>query len=77
MTWWHGRGRNGKSVLADTLLGLLPVYVVETSASTFLADDKKDPNRPRSDLMRLRGSRLVVGAEAADRAGRMVSGSSS
>lgn len=66
MGWWHGRGRNGKSVLADTLLGLLPGYAVECPATTFLTDDKRAPNAPRPDLLRLQGARLVIGSEAAD-----------
>lgn len=66
MTWWHGRGRNGKSVLSDALLGLLPGYAVECPSSTFLNDDKRAPNAPRPDIIRLQGARLVLGSEVAD-----------
>lgn len=68
MVWLHGRGgRNGKSFLADLLLLLLPGYAIETSASSFVSDDKRNPNAPRSDLTRLQGSRLVFGQESNDR----------
>lgn len=68
MVWLHGRGgRNGKSFLADLLLLLLPGYAIETSASSFVSDDKRNPNSPRSDLTRLQGSRLVFGQESNDR----------
>lgn len=68
MVWMHGRGgRNGKSFLADLLLLLLPGYAIETSASSFVSDDKRNPNAPRSDLTRLQGSRLVFGQESNDR----------
>lgn len=67
MLWLHGRGgRNGKSFLTDLLLKLLPGYAIETSASAFVSDDKRNPNGPRSDLARLEGSRLVFGQESDD-----------
>lgn len=66
MTWWHGRGRNGKSVLSDTLLSLLPGYALDCPSSTFLNDDKRSPNAPRPDIIRLQGARLVLGSEVAD-----------
>lgn len=64
---WHGRGANGKSVLADVLMGVLGAYAMECPATTFVVSDKRAANAPRSDLLRLQGARVVLGTEVPDR----------
>lgn len=63
----YGTGANGKSTLMEVLRELLcdemedaPGYAVQTPADTLLA--RKDEG-PRSDLVRLRGARLVTAVE--------------
>lgn len=63
----HGRGRNGKSVYADLMVEVLGAYAVETSATTFVANDKRSPDAARSDLMRLAPARSVYASETPDK----------
>lgn len=60
----HGAGANGKSVFLRTLLSLFGNAGRTANFSTFL--HQRDAGRPRSDLARLAGARLVVAAEAGD-----------
>jgi putative DNA primase/helicase len=61
---FYGHGSNGKSVLLATLRGVLGDYAVHAAASTFMAQE--NDGRPRSDLLALKGSRLVTAVETED-----------
>lgn len=61
---FFGHGLNGKSVLLAVQRGVLGDYAVHAAASTFMAQD--NDGRPRSDLLALKGSRLVTAAETED-----------
>lgn len=56
----HGSGANGKTTLIETLRALFGDYGTQTPASTFL--ERRGDGIP-NDLARLRGARLVSGAE--------------
>lgn len=60
----HGSGANGKSVFLRTLLALFGNAGRTANFSTFL--HQRDGGRPRQDLARLAGARLVVAAEAGE-----------
>jgi putative DNA primase/helicase len=62
---FQGRGANGKSVLFDTIGEVVREWVVKTSSSTFLQKDTESTTRP--DLVRLQGSRIVIGGETPSR----------
>jgi len=64
-TLFQGRGANGKSVLLDTTSEVVREWVVKTSSSTFLQKDNESTTRP--DLVRLQGSRIVIGGETPSR----------
>lgn len=56
-----GSAGTGKSAMLDALQGALGDYAVATSSETFLAHTSVGGNR--GDIVRLAGTRLVVGAE--------------
>jgi len=62
-----GHGANGKTVLCEAIAHALGDYAAETPPETFMAFSGSDV-RPRNDLARLHGARLVMAAEAQDRA---------
>ena len=57
----HGSGCNGKSVLMETFRKVLGEYAVQADFSSF-AKQISD-GRPRNDLARMRGTRLVAASE--------------
>jgi len=57
----HGYGCNGKSVFANVLVGIMGDYAVTAPASMLTA--RKDADRPRNDVARLCGARLVLANE--------------
>lgn len=59
-----GSGANGKSVFLKTLLAMFGDSARTAAFSTFLA--QRDSGRPRPDLARLAGARLVTAAEAGE-----------
>ncbi len=61
----HGRGANGKSVLLDALHGAVGTYGVRAEAATFLS--RRDDTKPRNDIARLAGARLVSAEEPGER----------
>lgn len=61
----QGRGANSKSLLFDTFGEVVKEWVIKTPTSTFL-DKDNEPNT-RSDLVRLQGSRIVIGSEVKSR----------
>jgi len=61
---FYGHGQNGKSVLLAVLRGVLGDYATHAAASTFMAQD--NDGRPRSDLLALKGARLVTAVETED-----------
>lgn len=56
-----GHGSNGKSTFINTVLALLGEYGLTSQFSTFAEQDRS--GRPSSDLVRLRGMRLVAASE--------------
>jgi putative DNA primase/helicase len=61
---FYGHGQNGKSVLLAVLRAVLGDYAVHAAASTFMAQE--NDGRPRSDLLALKGARLVSAVETED-----------
>lgn len=65
---WYGKGADSKSVTARVVTHLLGPLVTQPAAETFLAtDNERDGNAPRSDLMALRGVRLIIAGEPSSR----------
>lgn len=60
----HGSGANGKSVFLHNILALFGNAGRTAAFSTFLA--QRDGGRPRQDIARLAGARLVTAAEAGE-----------
>ena len=65
---FHGIGANGKSTLENVLLGALGDYGRQADFETFLHSTGRSDRRgaARSDLVALRGKRLVSAIEASD-----------
>lgn len=63
MCW--GSGQNGKSVMLEVLRGVLGEYAVVTEGSTFIQSRYADASRPRNDIARLSGARMVCASENA------------
>jgi len=65
-----GAGHNGKSVLCNVLLrgifGEHDGYGMDSSFSTFTTGKYSAPDKPRNDLIRMRGKRFVAASEADD-----------
>jgi putative DNA primase/helicase len=61
---FYGHGQNGKSVLLAVLRAVLGDYATHAAASTFMAQE--NDGRPRSDLLALKGARLVTATETED-----------
>lgn len=59
----HGSGANGKSTLLRVVQEILGDYAIQVAAETFMT---QSPGKIRSDIARLRGSRLVVSVETQD-----------
>jgi len=59
--WW-GAGENGKSVTISTIQGVFGDYAYSASADTFM-EARTDGTSARSDLVALRGARLVTAVE--------------
>ncbi len=66
IVFW-GLGANGKTTLVEAVAHALGDYAQETPPESFLALDASEL-RPRNDLARLRGARLVTAAEAGAKA---------
>lgn len=60
---FHGLGKNGKTVFAETVKNMLGSYSIAPRFETFCAT--KD-NNIRNDIARLAGSRFAVASEGAD-----------
>jgi P4 family phage/plasmid primase-like protien len=58
-----GEGANGKSVLTKAIQELLDGYAGNADYSTFELDTRKSPDKPRNDLVRLAGMRMIVTSE--------------
>lgn len=58
-----GPSTTGKSTFVQSLLATLGDYAVKAQFDTFL--ERRDPGAPRSDLVALRGARLVAAVETA------------
>lgn len=63
-TFMFGSGGNGKSVVINTMAGILGDYAVTTPADLFL--ESKNDRHP-TELAMLRGARIAVSAELDDR----------
>jgi putative DNA primase/helicase len=65
-----GAGLNGKSVLCNVMLrgifGEHDGYGMDSSFSTFTTSKYSAPDKPRNDLIRMRGKRFVAASEADD-----------
>lgn len=61
----NGSGANGKSVLVRTLHRVLGDYATSAAAETFMVS-RRGGGDTRSDLVRLRGARLVSTSETSD-----------
>jgi len=66
-----GQGANGKSVLCNVMLrGIFGKeqdgYGMESSFTTFTTSRYSGPDKPRNDLIRMRGKRLVTASETDD-----------
>lgn len=65
-----GTGANGKTALMRILLGVMGVkpenYGLEVSFRSFCAARFADPDKPRNDLVRFEGKRLITASEKDD-----------
>jgi putative DNA primase/helicase len=66
-----GQGANGKSVLCNVMLcGIFGKdqdgYGMESNFTTFTTSRYSGPDRPRNDLIRMRGKRFVTASESDD-----------
>jgi putative DNA primase/helicase len=66
-----GQGSNGKSVLCNVMLrGVFgkeqEAYGMESSFTTFTTSRYSSPDKPRNDLIRMRGKRFVTASESDD-----------
>jgi len=60
IVFMHGSGGNGKSVLVNTIAGILGDYASKTTMETFTASNS---DRHPTELARLRGARFVFASE--------------
>lgn len=58
----HGTGNNGKSTFINTILSLMGDYATQCNPNSLML--KRDNERPRNDIARLKGMRLVAASEA-------------
>lgn len=63
MCW--GSGKNGKTVMLEVLRGVMGEYATVTEGATFIQSKYADASRPRNDIARLAGSRMVCASENA------------
>ena len=70
LPFWIGGGANGKSVLANIILGILGKladgYGMEASFNSFIMGKFNDPDKPRNDIMRFEGKRFITASEKDD-----------
>lgn len=66
MVFFHGSGGNGKSLLLNTLVGILGEYAQAASMETFAASSFE---RHSTDLAAMRGARVVAVSEVAQGVG--------
>ncbi len=67
-----GRGRNGKSLIAKTLVEVLAPYAATIQSETLLAGVRRAAGSPNPEILRLRGLRLAFASETDE--GAKVSG---
>jgi putative DNA primase/helicase len=73
---FHGRGRNGKSLIFDVFMAVMGPLAAPIHSELFLDQGKnsaRNPAAPSPEIMALKGLRLAVGSETDD--GRKVSAS--
>jgi len=71
---FHGKGRNGKSLIFDVIMSILGPMAAPIQSELFLDQGKgasRNPSAPSPEIMALKGLRLAVGSETDD--GRKVS----
>lgn len=69
MEIWHGKGANGKSVLAKTLTAALGDYAATVPAGALLTSARgRDPESASPFLVRAIGTRVVFASETSDTA---------
>ena len=61
--WWGKSGNNGKTATQKVISQIMGSYAKTTGAATFMEKRNNDADTPRSDLMALRGARLVFSPE--------------
>jgi putative DNA primase/helicase len=61
MCW--GPGQNGKTVLIEVLRAMMGEYAAITEGATFIQSKYADASRPRNDIARLAGVRMVSASE--------------
>lgn len=70
LTFLMGGGSNGKSVLMNIMLGIFGAakdgYAMEAAFTSFTLGRNSDPDKPRNDLMRFEGKRLITASESDD-----------
>jgi len=70
LPFWIGNGANGKSVLANIILGILGTlsdgYGMEASFNSFIMGRFNEPDKPRNDIMRFQGKRFITASEKDD-----------
>ena len=75
LPFWVGCGRNGKSVLANIMLGIMGKnaegYGMEASFNSFIMGKINDPDKPRNDVMRFEGKRFITASEKDDDTARL------
>ncbi len=60
---WVGKGRNGKSVIASTVIDVLSPHAAQIQAETLLEGVKRSASAPSPDIIRLRGLRIAFASE--------------
>lgn len=75
LPFWIGGGANGKSVLANIILGVLGKladgYGMEASFNSFITGKFNEPDKPRNDIMRFEGKRFITASEKDDETARL------
>lgn len=61
LQFWYGGGRNGKSILWNSMMRLLGPYTTKINFSVL--QDRTNPDRAQNEKARLKGIRLVVTSE--------------
>ena len=68
--WIGDAGNNGKSALANIVLGILGKnadgYGMEASFNSFIMGKFNEPDKPRNDVMRFEGKRFITASEKDD-----------